>query len=60
MASDTEAARELGVGVELAALELKDLPTAVAAEVMMMGLAGNLVPKGFTGHGDGREPIVLQ
>lgn len=60
MASDTETARKLGVGSEFAALQLEDLATAVAAEVMMMGLAGNLIPQSLTGHGDRREPVAFE
>lgn len=60
MAGDAEAPREPGVSTELAALELKDLATAVAAEVVMMGFTGDLVAQGFAGHGDGREPVTLQ
>lgn len=59
MAGDTEAAWKLGVGTEIASLQLKDFATAVAAEVVMMGLAGDLIPQGFAGHRDGREPVTL-
>ncbi len=50
MASDTEAAGKLGVGAEFAALQFEDLSTTVAAEVVMMGLAGDLIPQSLTGH----------
>ena len=60
MAGDTEAARKLGVEGEIASLQLKDLATAVAAEVMVMSLAGDLVTECFAGHGDGRKPVTLQ
>lgn len=50
MASDTKAAGKFGMGAEFAALQLEDLATAVAAEVVMMGLAGNLIPQSLTGH----------
>ncbi len=60
MAGDTEAAWKLGVVTEFAALQLEDLATTIAAEVMMMSLAGNLIAQGFAGHGDCRKPITLQ
>ena len=60
MASDAEAAREPGVRIEFASLQLIDLAAAVAAEVVMMGLTGNLIPQSFAGHGDRREPVTLQ
>ena len=60
MASNTEASRELVVRIELASLELEYLTAAVAAEVVMMGLAGDLIPQSFTGHGNRRKPVTLQ
>ena len=60
MAGDTEATRESGVGIELAPLQFEDFAAAIAAEVMMMGLAGDLIPKSFARHGDRREPVTLQ
>lgn len=50
MAGDAEAARKLRVSAEIASLEFEDLPTSIAAEMMMMRLACNLVSQGFTGH----------
>ncbi len=44
MAGDTEAARKLRESTELASLQLEDLATAVAAEVVMMSLARDLIP----------------
>ena len=60
MAGGTEASRKPGVSTELAPLQLEDLATAIAAEVVMMGLAGNFIPQSFAGHGDRREPVTLQ
>lgn len=60
MAGHTEAARQLGVDAEIASLEFEDLATAIAAEMMVMRLAGNLISQGFAGHGDRREPLTLQ
>lgn len=50
MTSDAEAAREPGVGVEFASLQFKDFAAAVAAEVMMMGLAGDLIAQRLARH----------
>ena len=60
MAGGTEASRKPGVSTELAPLQLEDLATAIAAEVVMMGLAGDLIPQGLTGHRNRRQPITLQ
>ena len=60
MAGDAEAAWKPGVRIEFASLQFVDLSAAVAAEVVMMGLAGDLIPQGFAGHGDRREPVTLQ
>lgn len=60
MAGHAKAARELGAKTEIAAFQLVDLAAAIAAEVMVMCLAGNLVAERFTGHRDGREPVALQ
>lgn len=43
MAGDTETPWESGVSIELAALQLEDFSAAVAAEMVMMGLAGDLI-----------------
>jgi hypothetical protein len=59
MAGDTEAAWQLGVGAELASLELEYFAAAIAAEVMMMGLAGDLIPERFARHGNRCKPIAL-
>lgn len=59
MAGDTEAAWQLGVGAKLTSLELKHFATTIAAEVMMMGLAGDLIPERFARHGDSSKPIAL-
>ena len=60
MASYAEAARQLRMRAEIASLELEDLATAIAAEMMVMRLARNLISQGFSGHRDAREPITLQ
>lgn len=60
MAGDPEAAGKLGVGVKIATFELKDLAAAVTAEVVMMGLSGNLVAQRLTRHGDRGEPVALE
>lgn len=60
MAGHAKAAWELGAKTEIATFQLVDLAAAVAAEVMVMRLAGNLVTKRFTGHRDGSEPVALQ
>lgn len=60
MAGDVESAGKPRVGVELASLEFEDLPTAVAAEVVMVSLAGDLISQGFAGHGDCCKPVILQ
>jgi len=60
MASNAEAARKLGLRTEFASLKLEDFATAIAAEVVMMRLAGDLIPQRFTGHGDRCEPITFQ
>jgi len=59
MAGDTEAARKPGVSAELASLEFKHFATAIAAEVMMMSLTGDLIPERFARHGDRCKPIAL-
>ena len=50
MAGDAEAAREPGVGVELASHELEDFAAAIAAEVVMVSLAGDLIAQGLARH----------
>lgn len=60
MASGAEAARKSGMGVELTSLEFEDLATTVAAEVMMVGFASDLIAQGLTRHRDRRQPIDFQ
>jgi hypothetical protein len=60
MAGNTEAARKPGLSTEFAPLQFKDFATTVAAEVVMMGLTGDLIPQRFAGHGDRCEPITVQ
>ena len=60
MAGHTKAARQLWAKTEIATLQLIDLAAAVTAEMMVMRLAGDLIAKRFTGHGDGSEPVGLQ
>lgn len=50
MAGYAKAARKLRVGAKITSLEFKDLATAIAAEMMMMGLASNFVSQGFAWH----------
>jgi hypothetical protein len=60
VASDVEAAGELGLEAEVAALHLKHLATAIAAEVVVMGFAGDLVAHSLAWHRDGGQPVTLQ
>lgn len=60
MTGHTKAAREFWAKAEIATLELEDFAAGVAAEVMVMRLAGDFITECFTGHGDGREPVVLE
>jgi len=60
MASHAKAARQLRAKAQIATFQLKDLAAAVAAEMMVVRLAGDLIPKRFPGHGDGGEPVTLQ
>ena len=50
MAGDAEATRKFRVSAEIASLELEDLATSVAAEMMVMRLTRNLISQGFAGH----------
>lgn len=60
MAGDVETARELGLETQVTTLELKHLAATVAAEVMMVRFAGDLVAHGLAGHRDGSEPVTLE
>ena len=60
MAGHAKSTRKLGTKTKIAAFQFEDLATAIAAEVMMVRLAGDLVPKRLTGHRDRGEPVVLQ
>jgi len=60
MAGNAETARKLGLGTEFASRKLENLATAIAAEVVVMRLAGDFIPHRFTGHGDRCEPITFQ
>lgn len=60
MAGDTKTAWKFRVGAEIASLQLENLAAAVAAEVMMMRLAGDLIAQGFAGHGDCCKPVTFQ
>ncbi len=50
MTGDAETTRKFWMGAEIASLEFEDLAASIAAKMMMMGLACNLVPQGFAGH----------
>lgn len=60
MAGHSKAAWKLWAKTEVAAFQLVDFAAAVATEVVVMRLAGNLVAKRLTGHRDGGEPVALQ
>jgi len=54
-----EAAGELGAGLHLAAFEFVDGAADVALEVVVVGLAGDLVAGGVAGDVDRGEPLVV-
>lgn len=60
MASDVEAARQLGLETHVTALQFEHLAAAVAAKVMMMGFAGHLVAQGLAGHRDRSKPRTFE
>lgn len=60
MSGDAKAAREFGTKTEIAAFQLEDLAAAIAAEVVVMRLAGDLVAKRFTRHRNSGEPVALK
>jgi hypothetical protein len=59
VAAVLEASGKLGLGLDLTAFELVDGAAAIALEVMVVGLAGDLVAGGVAGDVDGSEPLVL-
>ncbi len=50
MTGDAEATRKLRVSAKIASLEFEDLAASIAAEMMMMRFARNLISQGFAGH----------
>ena len=60
MAGYAKATRKIWAKTEITAFQLENLAATVAAEVVVMRFAGDLITKRFTGHGNRSEPVALE